>query len=125
MRAKKLKSKKNSGVAKSVKSVKSAIPAKSVKYEDWLIPQLENKKRAVAYLNEAILDYENHGKSEIVMLAFSHVVKAQGGIAELAKKTKLNRQTLYRTLSGKRNPGLDTILNLIQALGFRLKISAN
>ncbi|PIZ03592.1 MAG: putative addiction module antidote protein [Gammaproteobacteria bacterium CG_4_10_14_0_8_um_filter_38_16] len=110
---------------KKLKNKKTSSAKKSVKYKDWLIPQLENKKQAMSYLNAAIDDYQNHGKSEIVMLAFSHVVKAQGGIAELAKKTKLNRQTLYRTLSGKRNPGLDTILNLIQALGFRLKISAN
>lgn len=107
------------------KNKKTSVTKKSVKYKDWLIPQLENKKRAVAYLNEAILDYENHGKSEIVMLAFSHVIKAHGGISVVAKKTKLNRQTLYRTLSGKRNPGLDTILKLIQALGFRIKLVLN
>lgn len=93
------------------------------KYEDYLIEKLKNKRHAALYLQEALTDYQEHGDAEILMLAFRHIAKAQGGVAELAKKTDLNEKTLYRTLSKSGNPRLDTIWKLLSALGFRLKVT--
>ena len=93
------------------------------KYEDYLIEKLKSKRHATLYLQEALSDYQEHGDAEILMLAFRHIAKAQGGIAELAKKAHLNEKTLHRTLSKTGNPRLDTIWKLLSALGFTLKVA--
>lgn len=45
------------------------------------------------------------------------------GMAELASRTGLSRETLYRTLSAKGNPRLDTLTAILRALGLRLSIT--
>ncbi|MBV8769410.1 MAG: putative addiction module antidote protein, partial [Hyphomicrobiales bacterium] len=44
------------------------------------------------------------------------------GIADLAKKTGLTRQALYKALSGEGNPELGTIAKVARALGYRLAL---
>jgi transcriptional regulator with XRE-family HTH domain len=39
-----------------------------------------------------------------------------------AEKTGLSRETLYRTLSGKGNPHLDTLAAVLAAFGLRLSV---
>lgn len=95
------------------------------KYEDYLILKLKNKRRATLYLEEALSEYQESGDAEVLMLAFRHIAKAQGGVAQLAKKADLNEKTLYRTLSKSGNPRLDTIWKLLSILGFRLKVIAS
>ena len=41
---------------------------------------------------------------ELFLLALRNVTEAQGGVARLAEKTKLNRESLYRMLSERGNP---------------------
>jgi probable addiction module antidote protein len=58
----------------------------------------------------------------------SHIARALGdvararGISELARKTGLTRQALYKALSGEGNPELATITKVADALGLQLKI---
>ncbi len=94
------------------------------KYEDWLIESLKKKKKATIYLQTAIEAYQNDNDPAPLLLAFRHVALAQGGMARLAKKTRLSRETLYRILSKDGNPRLETIGRLLQGLGFRLAIEA-
>lgn len=44
------------------------------------------------------------------------------GMAELARRTGLSRETLYRTLSDKGNPRLDTLGAILKAFGLRMAI---
>jgi len=44
------------------------------------------------------------------------------GMAELARRTGLNRKTLYRTLSETGNPRLDTLAAILDAFGLRLNV---
>ena len=94
------------------------------KYEDLLIKQLKSKRAAALYLQESLEDYQKEGDAEVLLLAFRHIAQAQGGISKLAKKTHLHEKTLYRTLSSKGNPRLDTVWKLFSALGFKLKLAA-
>ncbi|MDF1653779.1 MAG: putative addiction module antidote protein [Coxiellaceae bacterium] len=94
------------------------------RYEDDLKKYLQNKNNAKAYLKESLDYYQEHGDAEVLLMAFRHVAQARGGLTQLAKKTNLNRQALYRTLSGHGNPRLDTIWKLLHALGFRLTIAS-
>ena len=44
------------------------------------------------------------------------------GMAELAHRTGLSRETLYRTLSESGNPRLDTLAAILEAFGLRLAV---
>lgn len=96
-----------------------------VKYEDWLIESLKNKKRAALYLQTAIEEYQQDNDPGPLLLAFRHVVMAQGGVSQLSEKTKLNRETLYRTLSHRGNPRLQTFGRLLNGLGFHIEVKVN
>ena len=41
-------------------------------------------------------------------------------MTQLAKETGLDRESLYKALSGEGNPSFSTILKVISALGIRL-----
>jgi probable addiction module antidote protein len=58
-------------------------------------------------------------------LALRNVAEAQGGVAQLAKKSKLNRESLYKILSERGNPEFRSLDALLHALGFRLAVIAN
>lgn len=104
--------------------MKKNISEITVSYQDWLIGDLCDKKEATAYLQAALAEYQNDGNAAALLLALRNVAKARGGIAALAAKSKLNRETLYRTLSKKGNPQLSTLNTVLHALGFQLSISA-
>tara|TARA_R110000868_G_scaffold69261_1_gene204196 strand:- start:70062 stop:70379 length:318 start_codon:yes stop_codon:yes gene_type:complete len=91
-------------------------------YDQWLYGKLKNKRYALAYLEGALKEYEIDNNTEAFLLAFRDIAKAQGGIAELAKKTNLNRESLYKTLSSKGNPKLETLITLLKGLGFRFSL---
>ncbi|HLB42233.1 MAG TPA: addiction module antidote protein [Gammaproteobacteria bacterium] len=93
-------------------------------YEEWLIKSLKNKKEAATYLQVALEEYQNDNDLESFLLALRYVAEAQGGLGKLSKKTHLNRESLYKTLSSKGNPKLQTIGILLKGLGFEFSIKA-
>ena len=64
-----------------------------------------------------------HCHPQVVAAALGAIARAHG-MTRLAKETGLNREGLYRTLSGAGNPELETFLKVIKALGLQLKASA-
>ena len=44
-------------------------------------------------------------------------------MTELARRTGLSRESLYRTLSSKGNPRLDTLAAILSAFGLRLTVA--
>ena len=93
--------------------------APSKPYQPELIKALRDPREAAHYLNAALED----GEPEAFLLAIRNVAEAQGGIAHIAEKTKLNRESLYRMLSERGNPELRSLDALLHALGFRLAIA--
>lgn len=91
---------------------------KTRSYKDELLKSLKNRREAVAYLNAALED----GGPELFLLALRDVAEAQGGMTEIAGKSGLNRENLYRMLSEKGNPELASMNALLEALGFRIQI---
>ena len=45
------------------------------------------------------------------------------GMTAIAKETGITREALYKALGPKGNPTLETLYNLIKALGFRLSVA--
>jgi probable addiction module antidote protein len=91
-------------------------------FRDYVKEKLKTREAAVSYLNTALEEYEKDKDTEAFLLALRTVAEVRGGIGELAKKTNLNRQHLYRTLSSHGNPRLDTLEEVLHVLGFRLSI---
>lgn len=73
-----------------------------------------------AYIESMLAD----GDSSAVPIALRTVADAVGGMAALADRTGLSRETLYRTLSVKGNPRLDTLALILKAFGLRLSVHA-
>ncbi len=99
--------------------------ARSKNYNDLLIESLKNHKEAMAYLNAALEECKDGSEEsqKLLLIALKNVAQAQGGISELAERTGLGRESLYKTLSKKGNPKLTTLTALINAMGFDLKVS--
>jgi probable addiction module antidote protein len=71
------------------------------------------------YLTQAFLDDD----PAVFVTALGHVAKAKG-ITQLATDTGLNRESLYKALSGKTQPKWDTVHRIIKALNINLHIAA-
>ena len=98
---------------------KRPAPA-SVPYETRLLERLKNPREAAAYLEAAIEDGDESG----LMLALRHVAQALGGVAALARKSKLTREATYRMLSESGNPELRSLTAILGAAGLRLSVKA-
>jgi len=94
---------------------------KSKAYQPDLIESLRDAGEAEEYLNAALEEDD----PELFLLALRNVAEAQGGVAQLAKKSKLNRESLYKILSARGNPEFRSLNALLHALGFRLTVTAN
>ena len=82
---------------------------------------LRTPKEMAAYL-EACLE-EAGGDASFIAKALGDIARAKG-MAQVARDTGLSRESLYKALSGERNPGFDTILKVVAALGLKLHAEA-
>ena len=63
-------------------------------HTEWLKARLADPEFAAEYLNAASEDDD----PKVYLAALRHVVDARGGMASVAEKASLSRETLYRTL---------------------------
>ena len=96
---------------------KKLVPA-SVPHEPWLIERLRDPEDAAAYLEAAIED----GDQSVLMLALRRIALARGGVAAIARKSKLTREATYRMLSKSGNPELRSLTAILGAAGLRLSV---
>ncbi|MGR8953335.1 MAG: addiction module antidote protein [Gammaproteobacteria bacterium] len=80
---------------------------------------LKTDQDMIRYLNEAFMDDDPN----VFIIALGDVAKIKG-IAQLAKDTGLNRESLYKTLSGKNQPKWDTIQRILKALHINIRMAA-
>lgn len=62
---------------------------------------------------------EANGDASFIAKALGDIARAKG-MSQVARDSGLSRESLYKALSGERNPGFDTILKVIEALGLKL-----
>ena len=79
---------------------------------------LRNDAEIAIYIEEMLAD----GDARAVPVALRTVAEALGGMGALAEKTGLSRESLYRTLSERGNPRLDTLAAILAAFGLRLSV---
>lgn len=76
---------------------------------------LHTDKEIAAYLDAALED----GDSALIAAALGDIARAQG-MAKIAKRSGLGRESLYKALSADGNPEFATVLKVIRSLGLRL-----
>ncbi len=85
-------------------------------YRDDLLNDLrDDPDYAAAYLTAAHAD-----SKEAFLVALRDVAEARKGMKRVAKEAKVNRENLYRALSKRGNPRIDTVDAVLDALGLQL-----
>ena len=82
---------------------------------------LRTPEEMAAYL-EASMD-EADGDAASIAKALGDIARAKG-MSQVASDAGLSRESLYKALSGDRNPSLDTVLRVVGALGLKLRAEA-
>ncbi|MCB4757482.1 MAG: putative addiction module antidote protein [Elusimicrobia bacterium] len=88
-------------------------------YHKSLIKALKNPNEAAEYLNAAL----EEGDKEMFLIALRNVAEAFGGMAKLSRLTNLKRANLYKMLSDKGHPEIQSIHKVMEALGLKLTVS--
>ena len=80
---------------------------------------LKTEKDMAAYLEAAL----EEGEPAVVAAALGDIARSRG-MAEVARRTGLGRESLYKALSADGNPEFSTILKVVKALGLRFHAGA-
>lgn len=78
---------------------------------------LETQADIEAYLEAALEEND----PQLIAAALGDIAKAKG-MTQIAHKTGLGRESLYKALSAQGNPELSTVLKVINALGLQLQV---
>ena len=79
---------------------------------------LKTEEDIALYL-EAVMEEGGADNPAFLAAALGDVARARN-MSQLARDTGLTREGLYKALSGKGNPTLDTVMKIARALGLRL-----
>ena len=83
---------------------------------------MSKKKIKYQTLDEYVEERFKEQDEGALLMALRQVAKAKGGMAELAKKTNLSRESLYKTLSPTGNPRLRNLQRILEAFGYSLTL---
>jgi len=97
---------------------KKIYPA-SIPYEEGLDKRLKIPEYAIGYLN-AILE-END--PDLLLLGLRDIARAYG-FTHIAESTGLNRESLYKALSKGKNPRIGTVMDVLSAIGCRIRLES-
>lgn len=92
---------------------------KTIPYD--VAEQLRTPREMAAYLDAWLSDAPEDAAG--IARALGDIARAKG-MTEIARKTGLSRESLYKSLSDDGNPSLDTVLRVARALGLRLHAAA-
>ena len=81
---------------------------------------LDTAADVAAYLEAVFED----GDPALINHALGVVARAKG-MTEIAERTGMGRQSLYKALSADGHPEFTTVLNVVRALGLKLTVTAS
>jgi probable addiction module antidote protein len=90
-------------------------------YKDKLLKRLEDPRYAAKYLAQVLAE---KGRAAF-LIALKDVVEAAGGVGHLAGRVGLQRPSLYKILSKKGNPTLETLQEILKPLGLRVSVASD
>lgn len=82
-------------------------------YNDRLRERLKDPREAANYLN-AVLD---EGDPQMFLIALRKIAEAYGGMARVAKHTRIARSNLYKMFSATGRPEFQTLHRLLVIFG--------
>jgi len=88
-------------------------------YRDDLLDRLKNPDYAADYLAQVLAEKDKAA----FLIALKDVVAATGGMSVMAKRVGLKRPSLYKILSKRGNPTLETLQAILEALGLRVTVA--
>ena len=88
-------------------------------YRDDLLKRLNNSEYAAEYLEQTLAS----GDSSAFLVALKDVIDARGGVGNLARELRIARPSLYKILSQRGNPTLETLQKILHPLGLRVSIA--
>lgn len=92
-------------------------------FDDWVADLIQQEPNGIDnYMKVSFEEFLKDGNEKALLIALRQVAKAKGGFSDLADKTGLKRESLYRVLSEHGNPRLDTFTLVINALGYSLSL---
>jgi len=98
-------------------------PLQRIKPEDIplfdIAKYLDTEERIAGYLNAIMEDND----VDVLIAALGHVARARG-MAQIAEKTGISREALYRALKPHKKPRFETISKVCAALGLRLTVQS-
>ncbi len=80
---------------------------------------LDSEEAMREYLAIALED----GDTATIQLVLRDIAKARG-MSELARKTQLNRESLYKSLSAQGNPSFASIMKIMSALDLKMTLAS-
>ena len=87
------------------------------KFKDSLYKQLQNNEFLCEYINNAIEEND----LEYLKIALGDVTRALG-VADIASKTDISRQSIYQMLSKEGNPSVKSLFQILKSLGLTVRI---
>lgn len=89
-------------------------------HDDAMVDMLKRDPDfAVDYLRAAFDELDEEGGEASFLTALRQIVEARGGMAAIAERASLSRESLYRALSPNGNPTLKTLSAVVHAAGLR------
>jgi probable addiction module antidote protein len=83
-----------------------------------IVECLDSEEMIQEYFSQVLED----GDDDEIVRALGHIARARG-MADLAAKTGLGRESLYKALSANSKPRFETILKVTRALGLPLTVA--
>ena len=93
-----------------------------IPFEEIRLCFLKDPKRAEFTLKLAVKEFEKDGGMNVLLDTLRLVAEAQGGIAQLARKTEISRKAIHDALSPDGNPRLRTFQSVLEALGLKMSL---
>lgn len=87
------------------------------KFKDSLNKQLQNNEFLCEYINNAIEEND----LEYLKIALGDITRALG-VADIASKTDISRQSIYQMLSEEGNPSVKSLFQILKSLGLTVRI---
>ena len=96
------------------------MPKRTKSYEPDLEERLRDPAYAMEYLRAALEDDDEHADA-VFLLALRDVARANH-MTDVAEAAGLNRESLYKMLSSRGNPGIHSLKAVLHAVGLRLSV---
>jgi probable addiction module antidote protein len=100
-----------------MKSIKKTKVKDLSKFD--VVDYLKTEKDIAGYLSAVLED----GDPALFVAAIGDIAKAKG-MTEIAKKSGVTREALYRALKIEARPRFETVAKVIHALGMKLSVHA-